>query len=175
MLTLQKISPKEKSAERIKQNGEVFTPDFLVKEMIDKLPKSVWEEGKTFCDPAVGDGQFLVHVLQRKLEKGHNPLLALRLVYGVDIMRDSIKDCRIRLLKLVQHFTPVTREHIYTVMRNIVWVNQKHYPNGSLDYDFSFKNSIDERSIQRWLKDFNNDDDLPVNETENSDIFSQFE
>ena len=32
-----------KTIERIKKNAEVFTPDSLVNEMLDKLPKTVWE------------------------------------------------------------------------------------------------------------------------------------
>ena len=63
---------------RRKQTAEVFTPDSLVNEMLDKLPPESWVENKSFCDPAAGNGNFLVWVLLKKLAKGHNSLDALR-------------------------------------------------------------------------------------------------
>ena len=86
-----------RSVERKKNFGEVFTPAPLVEEMLDKLPEEAWEDGKTFCDPAAGNGNFLVAVLQRKINKGHTKL---NTVYGVDIMEDNIKECIERLNKL---------------------------------------------------------------------------
>ena len=41
-------------------------------------------------------------------------------------------------------------------MKNIVWVNKKKFPNGSLDYDFNFTNSIKDKDAQKWLDHFNN-------------------
>ena len=156
-----------KTIERVKKNAEVFTPPVLVNEMLSKLPQEVWEKDKTFCDPACGDGAFLTEVLQRKISNGHSPLETLKCIFGVDIMRDSIKECRMRLLQIVKDFEPITKEHIYIVFRNIVWLNQKRYPGGSLDYDFSFKNGIKAQDVDRWMKFFYSDDineDLPVPE-----------
>jgi len=147
---------KVKSKERIKKNAEVFTPDFLVNEMLDKLPEENWEEGKTFCDPACGDGQFLVNVLHRKLKANHDPLNAIQSTYGCDIMQDNIRICRMRLLAILKEYTKITKDHIKAVLRNIVWLNMKKYPNGSLDYDFSFKNGINRKDIARWLEYVNN-------------------
>lgn len=169
------LTRKEKTKERIKNNAEVFTPDSLVNDMLNKLPKENWEEGKTFCDPACGDGQFLVHVLERKIQLGHNPLEALKTVFGVDIMQDNIRVCRMRLLAIIQKYTKIEYDHVYTVFRNIVWVNTNRYPNGSLDYDFSFKNGIKKRDVQRWLDQIEQglldevSDDLPVLEAQNEE------
>jgi len=58
---------EERRSERKKQTAEVFTPPKLVSDMLDKLPDTVWEDGKTFCDPACGDGNFLIQVLWRKI------------------------------------------------------------------------------------------------------------
>ena len=54
------IGQTETRKARQKQTAEIFTPDYLVNEMLDQLPKTVWEENKTFCDPACGNGQFLI-------------------------------------------------------------------------------------------------------------------
>ena len=87
-----------KSKERIKNTGEVFTPEWLVDEMLDKLPQSLFQDPtKTYLDPACGDGNILVRVLRRKIENGSTPLQALQTTFGVDIMPDNIQQCRKRL------------------------------------------------------------------------------
>jgi hypothetical protein len=87
-----------RSKDRIKKTGEVFTPPWLVKEMLDALPQEVFTDStKTFLDPAAGDGNFLVQVLQRKIDQGHNPLQALHTTYGVELMPDNVQECKRRL------------------------------------------------------------------------------
>jgi hypothetical protein len=164
----------EKREKRKKQTAEVFTPEFLVNEMLDKLPKEVWEEDKTFCDPACGNGNFLIAILLRKLKKGYNPLKTLQTLYGADIMRDNIRECRERLLKIVKEFEPITEEHIKAVFKNIMFLNRVSYPNGSLDYDFSFLNNPKKADIDEWMEKIKNGEidlsTLPV-----SDSLSQAE
>ena len=107
-------APKErlvKSAERVRDLGEVFTPVATVNEMLDLFPKKIWNvhPSPTFFEPACGDGNFLVAILERKLmkiekdfEKGLLPagldadaaqfhaLEALASIYAVDISKDNI-------------------------------------------------------------------------------------
>ena len=134
----------KKRIKRRKTTNEFFTPDSLVNEMLAKLPDDCWEDGKTFCDPACGNGQFLVWVLAIKLSKGHEPLEALKTIYGVDIMQDNINECRLRLLKVISLLGQVTSSHNAAVRQNIFWTCDKKgkYRNGALDYDFSFPNKI---------------------------------
>jgi type I restriction-modification system DNA methylase subunit len=87
---------------RIKQTGEVFTPPGLVAKMLDTLPREVWEENKTFCDPAAGDGNFIV---------------------TVELMKDNCITMQRRLLSLVQD----TPEHRAIIGKNIVWANSLQY------------------------------------------------
>jgi len=58
-----------KSAERVRDLGEVFTPAETVNAMLDSLPTDVWRHhpSRSFLEPACGDGNFLVAVLGRKL------------------------------------------------------------------------------------------------------------
>lgn len=87
-----------KSKKRVKNQGEVFTPEWLVDEMLDKLPQSLFQDpAKTYLDPACGDGNILVRVLRRKIDNGSTPLQALQTTFGVDIMPDNIQQCRKRL------------------------------------------------------------------------------
>jgi len=154
--------------DRVKQTAEVFTPPRIVHQMLSKLPKEVWKKGKTFCDPACGNGNFLISVLWKKIERGHKPLEALQCIFGADIMRDNILECRLRLLKLIDLYENIKEEHIQSVFTNIVWINKNKYKNGSLDYDFSFNNKPDHRDIERWTNWINNgklaEVDLPVKE-----------
>ena len=110
---------------KIKKYGEVFTPLWLVNDILDKLPAEAWEEGKTFCDPACGDGNFLICVLDRKIANNHvNPLGS---IYGVEIQEENAVACRERLLAMAGD----TEENRATVIKNIVCAN-------SLEYDFDF-------------------------------------
>jgi len=117
-----------KSAERQAELGEVFTPTSLVIEMLKKLPKGkdgVWQEGKTFLDPACGNGQFLAVVLIIKMQMGHkNPL---ETIFGVDIMEDNVKECRERLLKIAGD----TKKNRKILKKNIICAD-------GLTYDYSF-------------------------------------
>lgn len=60
-----------KSAERVRDLAEVFTPAETVDAMLDLLPSAVWSvhPSATFLEPACGDGNFLVAILRRKLDE----------------------------------------------------------------------------------------------------------
>lgn len=46
--------------------GEVFTPNELIKEMLSKLPRDVWEDKtKTFFDPCAGKGNFPIYIVKK--------------------------------------------------------------------------------------------------------------
>jgi len=88
-----------KSKSRIKANGEVFTPKWLVQEMLDKLPEDVWEPDKTFLEPAAGDGNFVEAIIQTKVSKGHDPYKALSTTYAVELMEDNVMKTKWRALQ----------------------------------------------------------------------------
>jgi hypothetical protein len=81
--------------------NDIFTPEDLANELLEKLPNEVWEENKTFLDPACGDGNLLVCVLRKKLRCGHKPTDALKTLYGVEIIDGYTKRCKERLLEIV--------------------------------------------------------------------------
>lgn len=129
---------EQRREQRRKQTAEIFTPESLISDILQHLPVEVWEEGKTYCDPACGDGNMLVMVLQTKLDLGHDPTEALNTVYGCDIMRDDCRVCRSRLLEVISTRVQVTEEHKRITRKQIKWLSLDKYPRGSLDYDFSF-------------------------------------
>lgn len=90
-----------KSKERVKKNSEVFTPQWLVLEMLSKLPDDAWQENKTWLEPAAGDGNFVVEIIRIRLEKGHNPYKILETVFAVELMQDNVDKMKERILELI--------------------------------------------------------------------------
>ena len=90
-----------KSKERVKEKGEVYTPPELVNEMLDRLPQDMWEENKTFLDPAAGNGNMLLEVYRRKMKYDHDPYKIAMTTFGIDIMEDNVVECKERLSELL--------------------------------------------------------------------------
>lgn len=94
-----------KSKERVRKFAEVFTPDWLVKKMVDMLPPDeLAKPEKTVLEPACGEGAFLAEILKRKLARvkpgSEEAFLALASLYGVEIQADNVAACRRRLLDI---------------------------------------------------------------------------
>jgi hypothetical protein len=105
-----------RTKERTKKTGEVFTPRSLVLEMLDKLPEDTWQTTKNFLDNSCGNGNFIIEIIQRKIEKGLTIIQALKTTYGLDLMPDNIEDCHQRILDIVGY----TKEHEDIITHNIV-------------------------------------------------------
>lgn len=100
-----------KSKQRVKDHGEVFTPAWLVEEMLAVVDRETNRIDSRFLEPACGSGNFLVPVLNKKLattkarygsnnfEYSHYALLALMCVYGIDLLVDNAEECRENLLQ----------------------------------------------------------------------------
>jgi hypothetical protein len=98
---------QNKRNSRKKETAEEFTPIELVNDMLDKLPRNVWDDpAKTFIDPSGGNGNFMVEILKRKLAHNHNPLIALSTLYSVELMEDNVMEMRDRLLIELPSLTP---------------------------------------------------------------------
>ena len=90
--------------------------------MLDKLPIEVFTDPtKTFCDPAAGNGNFLIRVLERKLSNGHSPLQALSTIYGVELMPDNVEEMKERLLEALPELDKADLERAKGILNhNIV-------------------------------------------------------
>ena len=90
-----------KSKRRVKEFAEVFTAEREVKAMCDLVPQEVWENiTSTFLEPACGNGNFLVEIYARKLERCKDEkdgLKALASIVGIDIQQDNVDESRLRL------------------------------------------------------------------------------
>lgn len=107
------------SSGRDRTATEVFTPEWLVKNMCDMLERENPEEDvfspwHTFLEPTCGDGAFVVEILRRKFERckcRQDYTTALKSVYGLDIQPDNIIECIRRVTELCQrYFKPTIQE-----------------------------------------------------------------
>ena len=117
-----------KSKKRVADHGEVFTPPWLVEQMLDLVKGEAERIDARFLEPACGSGNFLVPILQRKLaavelkfgktdfEKRHYALFGLMCCYGVELLADNIEECRANMLEVFGDFLPGDEEAFRAAM-----------------------------------------------------------
>lgn len=105
-----------KSKQRVADHGEVFTPAWLVEAMLDLVKEETERIDSRFLEPACGNGNFLVPVLQKKLgavelkfgnsdfEKQHYALLAVMCTYGIELLADNIEECRTNMMSVLAEY-----------------------------------------------------------------------
>lgn len=105
-----------RSRKRVIDHGEVFTPRWMVDEMLDLVKSESERIDSRFLEPACGSGNFLVPVLERKLqtvrarygssefETRHLALAALMSIYGIELLEDNVVECRENLVAVLRIF-----------------------------------------------------------------------
>ena len=127
-----------KSKQRVADHGEVFTPAWIVEAMLDLVKGETERIDSRFLEPACGNGNFLVQVLQRKLaavelkyansdfERRHYAMVALMCLYGIEILPDNIAECRANLLEIFAEYLGIDqsddlyRAAFYVLSQNLV-------------------------------------------------------
>jgi hypothetical protein len=132
------VDPEQlvKTRQRVVDHGEVFTPFWLVENMLDLLGGEAGRIDARFLEPACGSGNFLVPVLRRKLasvqqryaasdfEKRHHALLALMSIYGIELLQDNAMECRTNLLDTLFDYLGATiGDEWVAAARGVVSVN----------------------------------------------------
>ena len=88
----------DRSDDRVDSTGEVFTPPWLVEEMIDAYPIEDREDpNSTFLDNSAGSGNFLVGLKDRLLQYHSEEHILNNMLYGVEYMEDNHKELCNRL------------------------------------------------------------------------------
>ena len=111
-----------KSRKRVADHGEVFTPSWIVDDMLNLVKNESTRIESRFLESACGAGNFLKTVFERKLETvrakygksefetRHYALLALMSIYGIELLEDNIQECREELLKIYSQFLGIDQE-----------------------------------------------------------------
>ncbi|MDR1034133.1 MAG: N-6 DNA methylase [Bifidobacteriaceae bacterium] len=115
-----------KSKERVRQHGEVFTPDWIVDDMLNLhgIKEECARLESKFLEPSCGEGAFLVKILERKLKvvnKLHNTslddwethaILALTTLYGIELLEDNAEICTMNLSEVFsEHYKKACKKH----------------------------------------------------------------
>jgi len=102
-----------KSKDRIQKHGEVFTPTWVVKDMLNLFPEEVWQPQKTFLEPACGEGAFLIEILKRKLERLNTEnqqewewqsAICVSSLYGIELLEDNAEQCTMNIMRVFLKF-----------------------------------------------------------------------
>lgn len=131
------------SKKRVADHGEVFTGKREVNAMLDLVKQETERIESRFLEPACGKGNFLTEILERKLlvvesrykrsqlEYERNAVLAVSSIYGIDILKDNVVECRKRLFGIFDwnyssHFKKTAKNEcrnavIYILERNIIY------------------------------------------------------
>jgi len=106
-----------RNSERIRDLAEVFTAEKEVSAMLDLLEPLAGKIDSRFLEPSCGNGNFLVSILERKLENVSSRfknqieyeflvILAASSIYGVDIDLQNVKEARYRMKeKIIDHYS----------------------------------------------------------------------
>lgn len=109
-----------KSKERVRDHAEVFTAEREVKAMCDLIP-TIADRMKTVLEPACGTGNFLVEIVNRRLNAIKCAVLShgeiqeaveevFANLYGMDIQDDNVLECRVRMLEVLVNNKHVPEE-----------------------------------------------------------------
>lgn len=113
-----------KNRDRVKELGEVYTPDSIVMDMLNGVNKQLEDKGysnidiinETYLEPTCGNGQFLIRMIKDKIDRVYEAakngeikeedinkhlIRAVSTVYGIDIDKENVVDTKTRLLKLI--------------------------------------------------------------------------
>jgi hypothetical protein len=114
-----------KSRQRVSDHGEVFTSSWMVEDMLNLVQSETERIDSRFLEPACGSGNFLKSVLSRKFkivqerygkstfEKRHNALFALMCIYGIELLKDNVEECRTILLNRYRDFLELDKENVF--------------------------------------------------------------
>ena len=97
---------------RKRNRTEIFTPDWVVKEMCDLLQsenvkEDVYRPESTFLEPSCGDGNFVVEIYRRKLNNctcRKDAETSLASVWAIELQQDNMEVCKERVRALFSEY-----------------------------------------------------------------------
>jgi hypothetical protein len=104
----------------------------MVEDMLNLVKTESERIDSRFLEPACGSGNFLKSVLKRKLttvqsrygksdfERRHHALFALMCIYGIELLKDNVEECRESLLVIYADYLQVNTGDVWTKAATIV-------------------------------------------------------
>lgn len=160
-----------KSKERVRDLAEVYTNEREVNAMLDLIPLKKPDDIITYryLEPACGNGNFLIEILRRKLERVNEKYSkksvsiyefylarALTTIYGIDICPENVDEARLRLFtEIKSHFDLHKGSSVYSdgywslikyiLTTNIVVGDSINNPNEIVFLEYKIKGKQFER------------------------------
>ena len=121
-MTEAKRSSQIKSKKRVAEHGEVFTAQREVNAMLDLVDADIRCIYKIILEPAVGEGVFLLEILNRRFamidnfcvtgwELEWDILQAISSLYGVDIQSDNVTITRNKIISKIDSYV-ASKRHV---------------------------------------------------------------
>ena len=143
----------KRDTKRIKDNGEVFTPKTIIDQMLAKIPEENWKDpSKTFLEPTFGSGNIVIAILEKRIKSGIKPLVALKTLYGVELMQDNVNKCKQRIIDLLQ-------ENNVKITNNVINIINYNFVCSDF-FNWDFENWRSKVTASKTETDFNGLDDL---------------
>ena len=182
-----------KSKARVSDFGEVNTSEREVNAMLDLVKQETERLDSRFLEPACGDGNFLIEVLNRKLdilvkkykknqyEFERNSVVVVGSIYGVDILADNAQSARDRLFyRFIKVYEKYFEEYLndnliksirFILDRNIIHADALTLKQVDNEQPVTFSEwSIVNRKLKR--RDFTLSDLLAYSPFEKGTLFS---
>jgi len=173
--------------------GEVNTSEREVNAMLDLVKQETERLDSRFLEPACGDGNFLIEVLNRKLgalvkkykknqyEFERNSVVVVGSIYGVDILADNAQSARDRLFdRFIKVYEKYFKEYLndnliksirFILDRNIIHADALTLKQVDNEQPVTFSEwSIVNRKLKR--RDFTLSDLLAYSPFEKGTLFS---
>lgn len=112
--------------EKIRQFGEVFTPQKTVDQMCDLLEeqdKDAFAPEKTFLEPCCGEGIFVLEILRRKFRRcktRKDYTTALRSVYAMELQADNVEKTIQAVTELCKATFHPTKEELEIIKDHVI-------------------------------------------------------
>ncbi len=129
-----------KSKRRVRDHGEVFTAEREVNAMLDLVKNETERIDSRFLEPACGNGNFLIKILERKLnivdsaykrsqwDWEIHAMVAASSLYGVELLPDNVTECQTRLFDYFkQRYKTLYKTKISNrYLENVLYIFQKN-------------------------------------------------
>ena len=129
-----------KSKSRVRDHGEVFTAEREVNAMLDLVKNETERIDSRFLEPACGNGNFLIKILERKLnvvDKAYkrsqwdweiHAMVTASSLYGVELLPDNVTECQNRLFDYFkQRYKALYKTKISDrYLENVLYIFQKN-------------------------------------------------
>ena len=111
---------------------QIFTPDFIVRDMCSEIGKDILDFSKTILEPTSGDGAFTTYILKKRLDTIKSnfeieSLKAISTIYSIEMDKSLIEKQRNNIFTLIKLFIVKNKIEVddsyYDILKCIITTN----------------------------------------------------